>query len=92
MSKALEYAYGRGVVCRSTSTRLIDALAVGRHSFGSVVTRRQAANRPARPFTPTLAARPGEQIQIDSTPLGAMVLLESGVGAGGSDDRGEPGS
>ena len=34
---------------------------------------------PAGPFTPTLAARPGEQVQIDSTPLDVMVLLEAGV-------------
>ncbi|MEU0869914.1 Mu transposase C-terminal domain-containing protein [Nocardia brasiliensis] len=84
VSKALEDAHGPGVVPlpgRSTFYALIEALATGRHSFGSAVTRRQAANRPARPFTPTLAARPGEQIQIDSTPLDVMVTLEPGVAA-----------
>ena len=30
-------------------------------------------------FTPTLAARPGEQVQIDSTPIDVMVLLDDGV-------------
>ena len=54
-------------------------LAEGRHTFGSAVTRRQAANRPERPFTPTFAARPGEQVQIDSTPIDVMVLLETGM-------------
>lgn len=62
--KSLEDTYGPGVVPlpgRSTFYNLIEALATGRHSFGSAVTRRQTANRPARPFTPTLAARPGSR-------------------------------
>ncbi|MGN2636520.1 Mu transposase C-terminal domain-containing protein [Nocardia takedensis] len=82
VSKALEDEHGVGVVPlpgRSTFYALIGALSTGRHSFGSAVTRRQAANRPARPFTATLAARPGEQVQIDSTPLDVMVVLEPGV-------------
>ncbi|WP_331758849.1 Mu transposase C-terminal domain-containing protein (plasmid) [Nocardia sp. NBC_01377] len=82
VSKALEEEHGPDVVPlpgRSTFYALIEALSTGRHSFASAVTRRQAANRPARPFTPTLAARPGEQIQIDSTPLDVMVVLEPGV-------------
>ncbi|MEV6256823.1 Mu transposase C-terminal domain-containing protein [Nocardia sp. NPDC051929] len=82
VSKALEDVHGPGVVPmpgRSTFYALVEALAAGRHSFGSAVTRRQTANRPARPFTPTLAARPGEQVQIDSTPLDVMVVLEPGV-------------
>lgn len=31
---------------RTTFYRLIEALSIGRHTFGSAVTRRQAANRP----------------------------------------------
>ncbi|MFJ6385444.1 hypothetical protein ACIQI7_36255 [Kitasatospora sp. NPDC092039] len=53
-------------------------LSTGRHTFGSAVTRRQTANRPAGTFTPTLAARPGEQVQIDSTPIDVMVVVDSG--------------
>ena len=82
VTKAVEDAYGPGVVPlpgRTTFYKLIDTLAAGRHTFGSAVTRRQAANRPERPFTPTFAARPGEQVQIDSTPIDVMVLLESGM-------------
>ena len=30
-------------------------------------------------FTPTHAARPGEQVQIDSTPIDVLVLLDNGV-------------
>ena len=84
VTKAVEDAYGPGVVPlpgRSTFYKLIDALSVGRHAFGSAVTRRQAANRPERPFTVTFAARPGEQVRIDSTPIDVMVLLESGMPA-----------
>jgi transposase InsO family protein len=82
VTKAVEEAYGPGVVPlpgRSTFYKLLDTLAEGRHTFGSAVTRRQAANRPERPFTPTFAARPGEQVQIDSTPIDVMVLLETGL-------------
>ncbi|WP_322770243.1 Mu transposase C-terminal domain-containing protein, partial [Frankia sp. Cr1] len=82
VTKAVEDLYGPGVVPlpgRSTFYTLIDRLAAGRHTFGSAVTRRQTANRPAGPFTPTVAVRPGEQVQIDSTPLDVLVLAGSGV-------------
>ena len=82
VTRAVEDAHGPGVVPmpgKSTFYRLIDVLSTGRHTFGSAVTRRQAANRPDGPFTPTTAARPGEQVQIDSTPLDVMVLLGNGV-------------
>jgi len=82
--KAMEETYGPDVVPlpgRSTFYKLLDALSTGRHTFGSAVTRRQTANRPQGMFTPTFAARPGEQVQIDSTPIDVMVLLESGLAA-----------
>lgn len=82
VTKALEDTYGLGVVpvpAKTTFYRLIGVLATGRHTFGSAVTRRQAANRPDGPFTPTAAVRPGEQVQVDSTPLDVMVLLDGGV-------------
>ena len=66
---------------RSTFYKLIDGLATGRHTFGSAVTRRQTANRPQGMFTPSFAARPGEQVQIDSTPIDVLVLLDNGVAA-----------
>jgi hypothetical protein len=62
---AVEAAHGPGVVplpSRSTLYKLVDVLAAGRHTFGSAVTRRQTANRPQGVFTPTHAARPGEQV------------------------------
>jgi transposase InsO family protein len=80
--KAVEDAHGPGTVPipgRSAFYELVGALSVGRHTFGSAVTRRQAAGRPAGPFTPAAAARPGEQVQVDSTPLDVMVLAEPGL-------------
>ena len=80
--KTVEATYGPGVVPlpgRSTLYKVIDAVASGRHTFGSAVTRRQTANRPHGMFTPTHAARPGEQVQIDSTPIDVLVVLDSGV-------------
>jgi putative transposase len=82
--KLVEATHGEGVVplpSQRTLYKLIDALSAGRHTFGSAVTRRQTANRPQGPFTPTFADRPGEQVQIDSTPLDVMVVLDSGVTA-----------
>jgi transposase InsO family protein len=84
VTKKLEAEHGAGVVAlpsRSTFYQLIDALSVGRHTFGSAVTRRQTANRPQGMFTPSFAARPGEQVQIDSTPIDVLVLLDNGMPA-----------
>jgi putative transposase len=81
-STLVEERYGPGVVPlpgKSAFYELVDRLTVGRHTFGSAVTRRQTANRPDKAFTATLAARPGEQVQIDSTPIDVMVLSADGV-------------
>jgi hypothetical protein len=80
--KAVEDTYGPGVVPlpgKTTFYKLIEALSTGRHTFASAVTRRQTANRPEGVFSPTFAARPGEQVQVDSTPLDVMVLLDTGM-------------
>ncbi|WP_328466526.1 Mu transposase C-terminal domain-containing protein [Actinoplanes sp. NBC_00393] len=80
--KRVEQIHGPGVVPlpgRTAFYQLVDRLSEGRHTFGSAVTRRQMANRPAGPFTPTFAYRPGEQVQIDSTPIDVMVLLDDGL-------------
>lgn len=61
VSKYVEDVHGVGVVPmpgRSTFYNLIDGLAVGRHTFGSAVTRRQTANRPQSVHA-VVAARPG---------------------------------
>jgi transposase InsO family protein len=82
--KRVEEIHGPGVVPlpgRTAFYALVDRLATGKHTFGSAVTRRQTANRPAGAFTPTFACRPGEQVQIDSTPIDVMVLLDNGLPA-----------
>ncbi|MEU4806589.1 Mu transposase C-terminal domain-containing protein [Actinosynnema sp. NPDC023587] len=80
--KRLEELHGPGTVPlpgRSAFYALVDRLSTGRHTFGSAVTRRQLANRPDGAFTATAPARPGEQVQIDSTPIDVMVLAADGV-------------
>jgi hypothetical protein len=80
--KQLEQRHGAGVVPVPGKTAfyaLIDRLAVGKHTFGSAATRRQLANRPAGAFTATAATRPGQQVQIDSNPIDALVLAADGV-------------
>lgn len=76
--------YGRDplpvpVPSRATLYRLFAALSAGRHTAGSARTRRSLANRPDGPFHARTVAAPGELVQIDSTPLDVLVLLEDGV-------------
>ncbi|GIE92817.1 transposase [Paractinoplanes rishiriensis] len=80
--KRVEQIHGPGVVPlpgRTAFYELVDRLSQGKHTFGSAVTRRQMANRPSGVFTPTFASRPGEQVQIDSTPIDVMVILDDGL-------------
>ncbi|WTZ61489.1 Mu transposase C-terminal domain-containing protein [Streptomyces sp. NBC_01387] len=74
--------HGQGVVkipSRATFYRLIKALDAGKHSFGAATTRRSQGRRPQEPFTPTMAVRPGEVVQIDTTPLDVLAVLDDGV-------------
>ncbi|MGR6924376.1 Mu transposase C-terminal domain-containing protein [[Actinomadura] parvosata] len=74
--------HGEGTVPlppRSTFYRLVKALARGTDPFGPATSRRQRALRPGTPFTPSMASRPGEIVQIDSTRLDVMVVLDDGV-------------
>ncbi len=82
VEQALTAEHGPGAVplpAATTFNRLVDVLAAGRHTFGAATTRRTQANRPPTPFTPSGAARPGELVQIDSTPLDVIVVLDDGV-------------
>jgi len=63
---------------KATLYRLLEVLAVGRHTFGSAVTRRQTATKPDRVYTPTTAARPGELVNLDATPLDVMAVMDDG--------------
>ncbi|GGK35331.1 Mu transposase C-terminal domain-containing protein [Nocardia camponoti] len=74
--------HGEGEVelpSKATFNRLAATVSAGRHTFGSAKTRRSAANRPAGPFTATWAARPGQHVQIDTTPLDVLAMFDDGV-------------
>lgn len=82
VQRLLAERYGDGVVpvpARASFYRLVNALAAGQHTFGPATTRRSHARRPEAPFTPTMAARPGEVVQIDTTPLDVLAILDDGV-------------
>ena len=64
---------------RATMFRLFSRLSAGRHTTGSATTRRGLAGRPQRMFSQAYPAAPGELMEIDSTPLDVMVLLDDGV-------------
>lgn len=78
----LEEEYGAGVVALppvSTFNRLVHAVADGQGLLGTAAQRRWHASRPAPPFTPTVALRPGELVMLDSTPLDVLAVLDDGV-------------
>jgi transposase InsO family protein len=62
-----------------TFYRLFGTLSHGRHVTGSASTRRSLAGRPEGAFGSLAVAAPGEVVQIDSTPLDVLVLLDDGV-------------
>jgi transposase InsO family protein len=62
-----------------TFYRLFGTLSHGRHVTGSASTRRSLAGRPKGTFGSLAVAAPGEVVQIDSTPLDVLVLLDDGV-------------
>ena len=64
---------------RATFYRLFERVTAGLHTTGSARTRQSLANRPGRPFSQLAASRPGELVEIDSTPFDVMVLLDDGV-------------
>ena len=78
ISRRVRDRYGDEVTVPSRSTlyRLIDAEDRGRHSFGSAKTRETLSLQPGRDFVGRIALRPGEQVQIDSTPLDVMVRID----------------
>jgi transposase InsO family protein len=71
--------YDGAVPSDRTLYRLFGTLAHGRHVTGSASTRRSLAGRPQGTFGSLAVAAPGEVVQIDSTPLDVLVLLDDGV-------------
>lgn len=62
-----------------TLYRMFGKLSRGQHTTGTARTRRSLAARPAGTFGEVCAIAPGELVQIDSTPLDVLVLLDEGV-------------
>jgi transposase InsO family protein len=62
-----------------TFYRLFGTLSHGKHTTGSASTRRSLAGRPEGMFGSVPVSAPGEIVQIDSTPLDVLVLLDDGV-------------
>jgi hypothetical protein len=76
---------------QATFYRLVDSLEAGRATFGSARTRRSVAGRPGGPHAVAGALRPGELMEIDSTPLDVLVVLDdvnSRFAAGAAAQRG----
>lgn len=65
--------------CRSAMYELLDTLDRGEHTTGDATSRRSHANSPNRPYRTIVAVFPGEEVQLDSTPLDAMVLMPDGT-------------
>ncbi|MFF7599318.1 Mu transposase C-terminal domain-containing protein [Streptomyces mirabilis] len=82
MERLLEAEHGPGVVplpSRATFYRLLKAVSSGRHTLGSARTRRSLAKQPGGVFGQLTAARPGEVMEIDSTPLDVLVVHDDGA-------------
>lgn len=62
-----------------TLYRLFARLSQGRQTTGTARARRSLAARPDTTFSQVGVTAPGEVMQIDSTPLDVMVLLDEGV-------------
>lgn len=65
--------------CRSSMYELIKKLDRGEHTTGDATSRRSHANSPDRAFGKIVALFPGEEVQMDSTPLDAMVIMADGT-------------
>ena len=82
VEKRVVTAHGAGVVpliSHQTFNRLLRRLREGRHATGSARTRRTLDKQPRAPFGAVVATRPGEWMQIDSTPFDVAVRLDEDV-------------
>ncbi|MDO5619654.1 Mu transposase C-terminal domain-containing protein [Kocuria sp.] len=70
---------GLPIPSRATMYRAIGVLEGNRHPFGDATTRRSLGNRPDRTFGGRTPSRPGELMEIDSTPLDLMVVYPDGT-------------
>jgi putative transposase len=82
VDRAVVAEHGEGVVplpSRATFDRLRGRMAEAKHAIGSARTRRSLANQPDGAFGRVEATRPGEWMQIDSTPFDVAVRLDDEV-------------
>lgn len=82
VERLLAAEHGAGVVkmpSRTAFYRLLEAVSTGRHLFGSARTRRSLGKQPKRMFGQLTAGRPGEVMEIDSTPLDVLVVHDDGT-------------
>lgn len=70
---------GLAVPSETTMYRILRRIERSRHPFGDATTRRTQANRPDRSWGRQAPSRPGELVEIDSTPLDVMVLCPDGT-------------
>jgi putative transposase len=63
---------------RTTMYDLLDKLDRGEHTTGDATSRRNHASSPDRPYGKTVSTIPGELVELDSTPLDAMVVMPDG--------------
>lgn len=73
-------AHQQGLTAPSDATlyRVIANLEADRHPFGNATTRRTQANKPGRTYGRQAPSRPGELVEIDSTPMDLMVIYPDG--------------
>lgn len=69
---------GVSVPSRATMYRVVAELDRGRSSFGPATTRRSKALRPDRTFRGMAVTRPGELVEIDSTPMDVVAFRADG--------------
>ncbi|MFD8211478.1 Mu transposase C-terminal domain-containing protein [Streptomyces sp. NPDC059695] len=82
VERLLVAEHGAGTVrmpSRAAFYRLLEAVTAGQHLFGSARTRRSLGKQPTRMFGQLTAARPGEVMEIDSSPLDVMVIHDDGT-------------
>jgi hypothetical protein len=82
VEQVLAAEYGKDQVVmpsRAAFYQLFARVTAGRHVTGSARTRRAEAAKPDGPFGVFSPVRPGELMQIDSTPLDIAVMLDDGV-------------
>jgi transposase InsO family protein len=78
-AQVLEEVQGPGAVklpAQATFYRLAAALA---DPFERPGAPARTASAPARPYTPTRVMRPGEQVMLDTTPLGVLAVFDNGT-------------